>query len=55
MGDRDGSQSNSFHTAVCVGQEVELDLHLTCLRAMEVSFIEEAFDICFYKKGELEW
>ena len=52
--DGDGGEADGFHAAISVCKGVELDLHLAGLWAVEVPFVEEAFDICFYEEGELE-
>ncbi len=55
MSDRNGRQPNRFHHAVRVHQGVQLHLHLTRLRGVEVSLVETALDIVLHEKRQLQW
>ena len=54
MSDWDAGKSYGFHPPICISQGVQLHLHLAGLRPVKQTFIEELFDVLFYKEGQLE-
>ena len=54
MSDRNGRQPDRLHLAIRVNQGVQLHLHLTRLRGVEVSLVETALDIVLHEKRQLQ-